>query len=69
MKLINKLRNKKELKRYFRRTKENKFISVNLIGLGILSAILSGGEATFLVFTLAIGLPLFFDDEQNKKES
>ena len=52
----------KKVKRYFQRTYKNKLIALGLITLGALSVGLEN-DGTFLVFTLLIGMPLFFDNE------
>ena len=41
------------------KTWKNKAIALVLIGIGILSALISG-DGTFLAFALIIGIPLFF---------
>lgn len=49
----------KKFVRYIRRTYKNKICAIAVISGGILStAILN--DATFLVFTLMIGIPMFF---------
>lgn len=50
---------KERIIRHFRRTYKNKICVVALILIGILSTIISD-DATVLVFTLLIGIPLFF---------
>ena len=44
---------------YMRRTALNKLLSIIFIGLGY-GSVLIDGDATFLVMTLLIGIPLFF---------
>lgn len=44
---------------YMRRTALNKLLSIIFIGLGYGSVLISD-DATFLVMTLIIGVPLFF---------
>lgn len=44
---------------YMRRTALNKLLSIIFIGLGYGSVLISN-DATFLVMTLIIGVPLFF---------
>ena len=50
---------KERIIRHFRRTYKNKICVVVLILIGILSTVISD-DATVLVFTLLIGIPLFF---------
>lgn len=50
---------KERIIRHFRRTYKNKICVVALILIGILSTVISD-DATVLVFTLLIGIPLFF---------
>lgn len=52
----------KKVKSYFKRTYKNKLAALALITLGALSVGLEN-DGTFLVFTLLIGMPLFFDNE------
>lgn len=52
----------KKVKRYFQRTYKNKLIALALITLGALSVGLEK-DITFLVFTLLIGIPLFFSKD------
>lgn len=49
-----------KIKRYFKRTYENKLVALALIALGFMS-ISFERDATFLVMTLIFGIPLFFD--------
>jgi uncharacterized membrane protein YiaA len=49
----------KEIAKYMRRTRLNKICALALIGLGLISASISN-DATFLIFTLLFGIPLFF---------
>ena len=53
---------KKKVVRHFRKTWKNKLCVLALIMLGLLTPIISG-DATVLVFTLLIGIPLFFVKE------
>lgn len=50
---------KERIMRHLRRTYKNKICVLALILIGILSTIISN-DATVLVFTLLIGIPLFF---------
>lgn len=50
---------KERIKRHLRRTYKNKICVLILILIGIISTIVSD-DATVLVFTLLIGIPLFF---------
>lgn len=54
------IKNKKEFTRYIRKTYKNKLIAMILLAVGIISTSISDGDVTFLVFTMMIGLPLFF---------
>lgn len=59
---MNNKRNTSENKfmRYIRRTWKQKICALALILIGIVSAIVSGGEANALIFLGFIGVPLFF---------
>lgn len=43
--------------------KRNRICASILVGVGVLSTLLSKGDATFLVFSLLIGVPAFFSKE------
>ena len=47
---------------YIRETIMNKIVSLILIMIGVLSTFIDN-DATFLVFTLIIGIPLFFEKD------
>lgn len=51
--------NVKEIAKYVRRTRLNKICALSLIGLGCASVSINN-DATFLIFTLLFGIPLFF---------
>lgn len=62
--------NKKEslvlnvLRRLFdKKLLKNKVYSMGLMLLGYLTVIVSGGDSTAFIFTLMMGLPIFFSDE------
>ena len=44
---------------YMQRTLKNKVIAITFIGVGV-GGLLLGKDATFLVFSLILGVPLFF---------
>ena len=48
----------KKIKQYLKETWENKLIATMLIDVGVLIAKVST-DATFLIFTLMIGIPMF----------
>lgn len=52
--------NESKFMRYIRRTWKQKICALALILIGIVSAIVSGGEANALIFLGFIGVPLFF---------
>lgn len=49
----------KKFTKYMYDTKENKLASTIMVGLSIPPTII-GDDATFLVFALLIGIPIFF---------
>lgn len=49
----------KKFTKYMYNTKENKLASIIMVGFSIPSAII-GDDATFLIFALLIGIPIFF---------
>ena len=49
--------------RYMRRTWLNKLVAVTMSLLGLLSVIVSEGDATFLIFISLITVPMFFARE------
>lgn len=49
----------KKINRHFRNIKTNQLWAIGFIGLGLLSLI-PEKDATFLVFTLLIGIPAYF---------
>ena len=53
------IKNKKEFAKYIRKTYKNKLVAMILLAAGVLSMFLVS-DATFLVFTMIMGLPLFF---------
>lgn len=56
------MKKKKESRfhRYLRRTLWNKMMAIFLVGIGIISTLVSDGDCTFLLFTLVFGVPLVF---------
>ena len=50
---------KRELGRYIHRTYKNKLCAIGLFILGTLSVFIDY-DPTFLIFTMMVGLPLFF---------
>ena len=62
MRKINLKKEVRKFKYYMRRTYKNKIMATLLITIGFLSAIFIG-EASFLLFTLVVGIPLFITKE------
>lgn len=55
------MKKKKEsrFRRYLRRTLWNKMMALSIIGIGIITSLVSDGDCTFLLFALVFGVPLF----------
>ena len=53
----------KKFARYMYETRVNKFYSLVLMGLGALPIFIDG-DATFFMFSLFIGMPMFFARKQ-----
>ena len=58
--LSNRERNIRRFARYLDRTFKNKIYAIIMTMLGVIAFKVDSSDATFLVFTLMIAIPLFF---------